>query len=92
MNPEAVAHYGRLGSIMAPGGSIELPGCDVASGRNGYTLLRMMARATGVPVTAGLGSQRGGRRASRFEGAVLTRFPRQESLRTWAERVFTACV
>lgn len=53
-----------------------LMGCDVAQGDEGEALLRGMANAIGVPVTAGLRSQYGGRNDTfHFEGPTLTVSP-----------------
>jgi hypothetical protein len=76
---------------MKPYGSIELHGCDVALGRAGHRLLSGMAKTCAVPVTAGLGSQRGGKKADRFEGPVHTELPFGLSLKAWSSRIFAKC-
>jgi hypothetical protein len=93
-NQEVISSYVALGSIMKPYGSIELHGCNIASrgrGRDGRDLLAGMAQFCRVPVTAGVHSQLGGKQASRFEGPVITRFPAEQDLVTWAHRVLNAC-
>lgn len=94
VNPEAIAAYAQLGTIMKPYGSIELHGCKIASkghGRDGRDLLGGLSQFCRVPVTAGIHSQLGGQHASRFEGAVVTSFPMEHDLVTWSKRVFTSC-
>lgn len=90
-NPQWIEPYALLGSIMKPYGSIELHGCRVGARANGERLLRGMADACGVPVSAALGSQYGGRQASRFEGTVATHCPRGESLSSWSRRRAAVC-
>jgi hypothetical protein len=89
--PEACACYRLLGTIMKPYGSIELHGCRVGRGRRGHTLLAGLARTTRVPVTAGLGYQYGGDWANRFEGATITFFPGDLTLKAWCAEVFSRC-
>jgi hypothetical protein len=87
----AVAYYRLLGQIMKPYGSIEMHGCSVALGAKGRRLLAGLAETCGVPVTAGLGFQRGGTEANRFEGPTSTSLPFGLTLQTWASRVFAEC-
>ncbi len=78
-------HLRRLRPLFAPFGSIELHGCNVGQGAEGRRLLELTAQATGVPASAGIGSQYfGSRTAARFEGAVRTVYPGRQSLRQWA--------
>lgn len=90
-HPQAVATYQLLGSIMKPYGSIELHGCNVARRLNGQRLLSGLAQTCRVPVTAALSKQLGGAAAARYEGAVVTRIPGNESLAAWSRRVFAQC-
>lgn len=69
-------------------GSAELHGCNVAGDRTGRQLLRDLADAWEVPVSAGAHRQRTGRGATfRFEGSVHTACPGGVSLPAWGEQV-----
>jgi hypothetical protein len=80
-----------LRPIFAPFGSVEMHGCRVAQGTLGRRLLRGMADAMGVPVSAGLTTQHGGGRTTfRFEGPTLTICPNGVELAAWLARVGNA--
>lgn len=70
----------QLGPAFGSYGSAELHGCKVASGSRGRDLLSNLARAWGVPVTAGLKSQHS---TFRFDGPTFTAVPFGGSLSTW---------
>lgn len=76
----------ELSVIFSPFGSVELHGCRVGAGRDGTTLLKGLANALGVPVSAGVRTQYGGGATTfRFEGYVKTEFPKNKSLKAWAK-------
>jgi hypothetical protein len=54
-DPEMLAKIQEL--QFAPGAKIELGGCSTGYGEEGEALLRQMAIATGVPVSAGITTQ-----------------------------------
>lgn len=102
-NPNAAsslnARYGQgffnalrvLRPIFAPFGSVEMHGCRIAKGAMGLKLLRGMADALGVPVSAGETYQYGGGQTTfRFEGPTLTICPGGIPLRAWLSRVGNA--
>ena len=81
----------RAALAFRPYGSAELHGCHVGQGDEGKLLLRDLAAAWGVPVTAAVQLQRVGRgRSFRFEGPTITAYPGRVTLRAWAERVAAA--
>lgn len=61
-----------LTKIFGPLSSVEMHGCHVASGAVGHQFVTEMARTFGVPVTAGVLSQRS---ALRFDGPTFTAYP-----------------
>jgi hypothetical protein len=70
---------------FVPWGSIELHGCDVASGSAGHQLLSMIARTTGVPVTAAVREQYGNCTGQwTFSGPTVTAFPYGADLKGWS--------
>lgn len=74
-----------LAWIFSSFGSAELHGCRVGSGRDGRRLVSALAKAWGVPVTAGVRTQLGGGRSTfRFEGPTFTAFPSGLDLKSWA--------
>lgn len=83
---DSLARYlGRLSPIFSPLGSAELHGCRVGAGRDGRRLVAALARAWGVPVTAGRRTQYGGGSSTfRFEGPTFTAFPGGGGLKSWA--------
>ena len=80
------AELSVLASRFAPYGSVQLHGCKVGRGRAGAQLLSILARAFGVPVSAGTSSQRvtSDEELFRHEGHVRTVYPGGGTLRTWA--------
>lgn len=75
----------ELGPYFAPHGRIELHGCEVAKGHDGRGLIRWIANAVGVPVSAAVRSQFDsgwGPDTYRFEGPVLTARPDGRIIRT----------
>jgi len=77
-----------LAWIFASYGSAELHGCSVGAGRDGRRLVSALAKAWGVPVTAGLRSQYGGGLSTfRFEGPTITAFPQGGNLGIWARSI-----
>lgn len=86
LSPPVRAFLASLRPIFSGCGSIELHRCSTGLGSKGRRLLRGMADSCGVPVTAGLRSQYGGRRADRFEGPTLTICPGDRSLAAWSAR------
>jgi len=83
---DSLARYlGRLSWIFSSFGSAELHGCRVGAGRDGRRLVTALAKAWGVPVTAGIRTQYGGGSSTfRFEGPTFTAFPGQSDLKAWA--------
>lgn len=80
------AFLARLRPIFSPFGSVEMHGCRVGFGNRGATLLRRMADAIQVPVTAALHSQYGGGSSTfRFEGPTRTVCPNGMDLKTWTQ-------
>jgi hypothetical protein len=70
---------------FVPWGSIELHGCDVASGSAGHQLLSMIARTTGVPITAAVREQYGNCTGQwTFSGPTVTAFPYGADLKGWS--------
>jgi peptidoglycan hydrolase-like protein with peptidoglycan-binding domain len=69
-NLEAVPQM--LRGIFSSYGSVELHGCHVAGGPVGHKFVSDLANILGVPVTAGIGSQRS---ALHFKGATFTAVP-----------------
>lgn len=61
-------------------GSMELHGCHVANGPKGHMFVRDLANRIGVPVTAGVDSQR---TALHFDGQTFTAIPRGGTLASW---------
>jgi peptidoglycan hydrolase-like protein with peptidoglycan-binding domain len=61
-----------LKQIFGPLSSVEMHGCHVASGAVGHKFIGDMAKTLGVPVTAGVLSQRS---ALRFDGPTFTAYP-----------------
>ncbi len=86
MPRQVVAMLGSLRPIFGPCGSIELHGCSTGRGPKGRLLLRKMADACGVPVTAALITQYGGHMADRFEGPTATVCPGGASMPSWFSR------
>ncbi len=82
---DSLARYlGSFRWMFSSFGSAELHGCRVGAGRDGRRLVMALARAWGVPVTAGLRAQYGGGSSTfQFEGPTFTAFP-NGNLRTWA--------
>ncbi len=81
----------RLKPIFCEFGSVELHGCNTGRGSKGSNLLDHLARAFGVPVSAGVYSQLGGGLSTfRFEGPVKTKFPSGSSLTAWAKNLSEA--
>ena len=71
---------GALKGIFGPFGSVELHGCHVAHGAAGHGFVRSLANKLGVPVTAGIKSQRS---ALRFQGPTFTAVPGGLPLSRW---------
>jgi hypothetical protein len=82
---DSLARYlGTMRWIFSNIGSAELHGCRVGAGSDGRRLIKALAWAWGVPVTAGLHTQYGGGASTfRFEGPIFTAFPEGGGLRTW---------
>ena len=75
----------KLRPIFSAFGSVELHGCSTGKGPKGTALLRNLATAWGVPVSAGIFTQRGGGyNTFRFEGPVKTAIPGGGDLKSWA--------
>lgn len=75
----------NLRHVFCPFGSVEMHGCRVAAGGSGRALLRGMADALGVPVSAAVRSQLGGGNSTfRFEGPTVTICPGGVSLADWS--------
>jgi peptidoglycan hydrolase-like protein with peptidoglycan-binding domain len=92
LTPTVVRHMRaemrRMAASFQPYGSAELHGCRVADGEPGRVLLKYLAEAWGVPVTAGIQKQHvGAGKTFRFEGPTLTAYPGHVTLRQWADRV-----
>jgi peptidoglycan hydrolase-like protein with peptidoglycan-binding domain len=92
LTPTVVRHMRaemrRMAVAFQPYGSAELHGCRVADGDPGRLLLKDLAEAWGVPVTAGIQKQHvGSGQTFRFEGRTLTAYPGRVSLLQWAQRV-----
>ncbi len=70
-------------------GSIQLNGCRVGSGPDGWKLLTGMANAVGVPVTAGVRTQYAGGKSATFymEGQLRTAVPGGKSLKSWCAAI-----
>lgn len=76
----------RLRSIFGPYGNIQFMHCSTGRGPNGRSLLRSIAKTTGVPVTAAVFDQLGGRFTTfQFEGPTNTEFAGGETLRSWSQ-------
>jgi hypothetical protein len=70
--------------------SVELHGCRIGAGRSGRQLVTQLAKAWGVPVSAGVRTQyAGGSSTFRFEGPVFTATPAGGSIRAWARNLPT---
>lgn len=65
----------------------ELHGCRVGANEPGRVMLRDLANAWRVPVTAGIEKQHtGSKKTFRFEGPTITVYPDKLNLRQWADR------
>ncbi len=86
---DSLARYlQQLSPMFAPFGSAELHGCRVGAGPDGRRLVSALARAWGVPVTAGTRTQYGGGTSTfRFEGPTFTAFPHMPGLKQWAKSI-----
>jgi hypothetical protein len=74
----------RLGAAFGPYGNIQFMHCSTGGGANGRQLMKLIADATGVPVTAALQTQYGGGVATfKYEGPTFTAFPGGATLATW---------
>lgn len=83
----------RLKSIFGPYGCIQFMHCSTARGREGQELLRRVADAVRVPVTAALNGQYGGGTTTfRLEGATRTAVPGHDSIKLWCRslQIFAA--
>lgn len=75
----------RLRGIFGPYGCIQFMHCSTGRGPNGQTVLRAIANAVGVPVSAGVQDQLGGgANTFRFEGPTFTAVPGGGSIASWA--------
>ena len=88
-----VSMLGALGAWFAPFGSVELHGCSTGAGQEGRRLLRRLANALQVPVSAGTITQVGGGTEkttfrfevnARFKSWVQCVFPEGNTLDSWA--------
>lgn len=74
----------RLRGCFGPYGCIQFMHCNSAYGTKGNRLLRAVADATGVPVSAGIDTQyAGGQKTFFFEGPTKTAVPSGASIRSW---------
>jgi Putative peptidoglycan binding domain len=86
-----------LKNAFGPYGCVEFKGCHAASGPKGHELLREVANAIGVPVTAGIQNQIGGSpgqyafkvnsRMFGFQGPTVTAIPYGGSLHSWCRKL-----
>ncbi|MGO9230268.1 MAG: peptidoglycan-binding protein [Bryobacteraceae bacterium] len=76
----------QLAPYFARWGAVELRGCEVGAGASGHILLRNVAGALQVPVTAGKHTQYSGLTQSfALQGPITTSLPYGGTLRGWAE-------
>jgi hypothetical protein len=69
---QTIAQLRRLKGQFTYNGAVELKGCNVAAGTRGETFLKSLAQIWGVPVRAGIVSQRMG---SDWTGTVVEAHP-----------------
>jgi Putative peptidoglycan binding domain len=75
----------RLRGCFGSFGCIQFMHCNSAYGTKGNRLLRAVADATGVPVSAGIDTQyAGGAKTFFFEGPTKTSIPGGSSIRSWS--------
>ena len=76
----------QLARCFAPWGAVELRGCHVGAGASGHSLVKRIAGAVQVPVTAGKHMQYSGLTKSfAIQGPITTGFPCGGTLGGWAE-------
>ncbi len=74
----------RLRGCFGPYGCIQFMHCNSAYGTKGNRLLRAVADATGVPVSAGIDTQyAGGTKTFEYEGPTKTSVPGGSSIKSW---------
>ena len=74
----------RLRPIFGPYGCVQFMHCSTGRGPNGRAVLSSIARALGVPVSAGTVDQLGGGTSTfRFEGPTFTAIPGGATLSAW---------
>lgn len=79
---------GRLRTVFARFGSVELHGCSVGAGALGHSLLRRLSSLLGVPVSAALRMQSlKPNFPFRFQGPVVTATPFGGDLKGWSKIV-----
>ena len=79
-------HFARLKACFGPLGSVELHGCELASGKNGQKLLFRLALFLNVPVTAAIRTNKAGtdKQIFRVEPPRSSWFPMAGDLVSWA--------
>ncbi|MBL8799227.1 MAG: peptidoglycan-binding protein [Planctomycetia bacterium] len=93
LTPDSADQYAaslaRLKPLFSPYGCVQLMHCSTGAGAQGRLLLKKLARAIGVPVTAALLIQRGGSGVNTFawEGPTQTAFPDGKSLKEWCKKL-----
>ena len=77
--------FARLRPLFSRYGCIQFMHCSTGSGARGTNMLRAIANATGVPVTAAIRTQLGGGHTTfRYEGPTKTVVPNGGSIKSWA--------
>lgn len=75
----------RLRGVFGPYGCVQFMHCSTGRGPHGRNVLRAIAEALGVPVSAGIHDQLGGGTATfRFEGPTFTAVPGGRTIADWS--------